>query len=151
MSEADLVIGLPALGFDTIEVLADHPGFTLQHGSSLSLMSIVGEFLNNSNEFKSIDVTTDWEKWSTRSQDFALYYAAVLNEETGQVVGALRAITDGEFSSHIYVSIPIMPFISLFQSKGHPSPRPPHRRRLVIDYVTVSEEYRGRGYVDQFF
>jgi hypothetical protein len=80
------VLGLPPIGEDTVEHLSDYPGLTLRHGSSLFLMSSVGQFFNTSNEFKSIDPTTDWEKWSSRTSDFSLYYSAVLDEATGQVL-----------------------------------------------------------------
>ena len=116
------VIGLPSLGYHETEMLEDPTGFYLQHGSSLILQMKVGEFLNSSNVFSGIDVSSDWEKWQRRSTDFSLYYAATFDQSTDSIVGALRAITD-----------------------GHPSPRPPHKRRLIIDYVAVLPSYQNKG------
>ena len=81
----EFVIGLPPVGDDTVEQISDYPGLTLRHGSSLFLMSSVGQFLNNSNEFASIDPSEDWKKWESRTSDFSLYYCAVLDDATGQV------------------------------------------------------------------
>ena len=72
----DLV--LPSLGEDASEFLPER-NLLLRHGTSLSLMSLVGTALNESEEFAEIDVSADWEKWSTRRPDFSLYYAALLD------------------------------------------------------------------------
>lgn len=122
VSDSTTVIGLPPLGCTETEMLEDPTGFYLQHGSSLMLQMKVGEFLNSSDMFKRVDVSNDWEEWNRRSSDFSLYYAAVFDQSTDSIVGALRAVTD-----------------------GHPSPRYPHKRRLVIDYVAVLPSYQNRG------
>ena len=118
----DLV--LPSLGEEASEFLAER-NLLLRHGTSLSLMSLVGTALNESEEFAEIDVSADWEKWSTRRPDFSLYYAALLDparDGADAVQCVLRAVLDGV-----------------------PSPSPPHRPRLIIDYVTTRPVARGRG------
>ena len=118
----DLV--LPSLGEEASEFLADR-NLLLHHGTSLSLMSLVGTALNESEEFAEIDVSADWEKWSTRRPDFSLYYAALLDparDGADAVQCVLRAVLDGV-----------------------PSPSLPHRPRLIIDYVTTRPVARGRG------
>ena len=118
----DLV--LPSLGEEASEFLPER-NLLLRHGTSLSLMSLVGTALNESEEFAEIDVSADWEKWSTRRPDFSLYYAALLDparDGADAVQCVLRAVLDGV-----------------------PSPSPPHRPRLIIDYVTTRPVARGRG------
>ena len=115
---------LPSLGEEASEYLAEK-NLLLRHGTSLSLMSLVGTALNESEEFAEIDVSADWEKWSTRRPDFSLYYAALLDparDGADAVQCVLRAVLDGV-----------------------PSPSPPHRPRLIIDYVTTRPVARGRG------
>ena len=121
-TDTTTIVGLPPLGYHETEVLEDPTGFYLQHGSSLMLQMKVGEFLNSSEVFSNVDVSSDWEQWSRRSPDFSLYYAAIFDQSTDSVVGALRAVTD-----------------------GHPIPSPPHKRRLIIDYVAVLPGYQNRG------
>ena len=118
----DLV--LPSIGEEASEFLPER-NLLLRHGTSLSLMSLVGTALNESEEFAEIDVSADWEKWSTRRPDFSLYYAALLDparDGADAVQCVLRAVLDGV-----------------------PSPSPPHRPRLIIDYVTTRPVARGRG------
>ena len=122
-SSSATVPGLPSLGEHSVEILERHTGFYLKHGSSLMLMTMVGDFLNSSDEFKEVDVSSDWEKWRRRSPDFSLYYAAIFDQSTNEIVGALRAVIDGQ-----------------------PCPRPPHKRRLIIDYIAVLPIYQSRGF-----
>ena len=118
----DLV--LPSLGEEASEFLPER-NLLLRHGTSLSLMSLVGTALNESEEFAEIDVSADWEKWSTRRPDFSLYYAALLDparDGADAVQCVLRAV--------------------LAACRRRP---PPHRPRLIIDYVTTRPVARGRG------
>lgn len=116
------IFGAP--GTDMSEFLADR-GLIMRHGSSLQLMTLVSECLNESDEFGEIDPSADWQKWSERRPDFSLYYAALLDPardgEEG-VVCVLRAVMD-----------------------GIPTPVPPHRPRLIIDYITTRVAARGKG------
>eukprot|EP00930_Biecheleria_cincta_P057389 TRINITY_DN43332_c0_g1_i1.p1 TRINITY_DN43332_c0_g1~~TRINITY_DN43332_c0_g1_i1.p1 ORF type:complete len:332 (+),score=75.65 TRINITY_DN43332_c0_g1_i1:33-1028(+) len=116
------IFGAP--GTDMSEFLPDR-GLIMRHGSSLQLMALVSECLNESDEFGEIDPSADWQKWSERRPDFSLYYAALVNPahdgEEG-VVCVLRAVMD-----------------------GIPTPVPPHRPRLIIDYVTTRVAARGEG------
>lgn len=115
---------LPPVGTETSEFL-DEKGLILSHGSSLHLMSIVSECLNDSDEFARVDPSADWKKWTDRRPDFQLYYAALIDptRDGGDgVMCVLRAVMD-----------------------GIPTPTPPHRPRLIIDYVTTRVAARGRG------
>ena len=69
--------------------------FFIRHGSSLSLMSDVCEFLANpiqNDTFNYIDPTADHHKWARKGMD--LYYACVV-DANGGIVCALRAATEG--------------------------------------------------------
>lgn len=112
-------IEFPALG-DEAEVHMKDVGLSLRHGTSLKLMADCSNFLNESKEFAEVDPSDDWEKWSSRQAAFSLYYIAVMDGPS--MVACLRAVLD-----------------------GFPSPQPPHRPRLVIDYVTTRPEHRGKG------
>lgn len=74
----------------------DVGGFTVRHGSSLSLMSNVCEFLANpvqEDSFNYVDPTADHHKWARKG--LGLYYAAVVdNKNDNKVVCALRAATN---------------------------------------------------------
>lgn len=115
---------LPRLGEDTSEFLADH-GLLFRHGSSLQLMSLVTECLNDSEEFAEVDPSADWQKWTERRPAFSLYYAALIDpahDGNEGILCVLRAVLDG-------VEGPVLP----------------HRPRLIIDYVTTRPAARGRG------
>ena len=115
----------PALGEDESIWLAERQ-LTLRHGTSLRVMSQAAHFLNDSKEFNEVDVEEDWTKWTTRVPDaFTLYYATLFDPLVPGTAGVhcvLRAVLD-----------------------GWPSPRPPHRHRLVIDYVATAPAHRGKG------
>lgn len=117
-------MALPPLGTDRSEWLDDRQ-LILRHGTSLRLMSQVTSYLNDTADFNEVDPTADWEKWTSRRPDMSLYFAAILDptqrEETS-VRAVLRAVLDGV-----------------------PQPRPPHRSRLIIDYVHTRPEDRGQG------
>ena len=115
---------LPELGCDDSEFLADR-GLLLRHGTSLQLMSQVSTVLAESQEFGDLDPSADWEKWQARRPEFSLYYAALVDparDGADAFQCVLRAVLD-----------------------GFPEPKPPHRQRLVIDYVTTRQAARGRG------
>ena len=115
---------LPELGCDESEFLADR-GLLLRHGTSLQLMSQVTTVLAESQEFGDLDPSADWEKWQARRPEFSLYYAALVDparDGADAYQCVLRAVLD-----------------------GFPEPKPPHRQRLVIDYVTTRQAARGRG------
>lgn len=116
---------LPALGTEASEFLPDHQ-LLLRHGSSLSLMALVSSYLNDSREFSEVDPSADWEKWQARRPgEFTLYYAALFDparDGADAVRCVLRAVLDGV-----------------------PTPSPPHRSRLLIDYVHTRPETRGLG------
>ena len=120
-SSADTSVRMPPLG-EEAAVSIPEMGLSLRHGTSLKLMADSSTFLNASEEFAEVDPSADWEKWSSRGQaaSFSLYYIAVMDGSS--MVACLRAVLD-----------------------GFPSPQPPHRPRLVIDYVTTRPEHRGRG------
>lgn len=103
---------------------------TLRFGSSLRLMADCSAFLNNSEEFNEVDPEGDWEKWCTRVPGaFTLFYAAIVDPlQSGHqaVHCVLRAVLD-----------------------GWPTPRPPHRTRLIIDYVACRTSQRGRGHASR--
>ena len=72
-----------------------------------------------------VDPSADWKKWTDRRPDFQLYYAALVDparDSSDGIMCVLRAVMD-----------------------GIPTPTPPHRPRLVIDYVTTRVAARGRG------
>ena len=115
---------LPAPGEDSCEFLAERQ-LILRHGTSLQLMALVGTALNESSEFEAIDPEEDWQKWQARRPDFSLYYAALVDparDGADSVLCVLRAVLDGV-----------------------PEPTPPHRSRMIIDYVTTRPVARGRG------
>jgi GNAT superfamily N-acetyltransferase len=114
----------PAPGCEASEWIGDRQ-LILRHGSSLALMADVSEFLNRSQEFSDVDPSADWEKWAARRPGFSLsYYCLVDPARDGQdaIVACLRAVLDGV-----------------------PSPAPPHRPRMIIDYVTTAPSARGKG------
>ena len=115
---------LPALGDDASEFLPDR-GLILRHGSSLQLMAQVTAVLRDSQEFGDVDPAADWEKWHSRRPEFSLYYAALIDparDGDAAILCVLRAVLD-----------------------GFPEPKPPHRQRMVIDYVTTRVEARSTG------
>lgn len=115
---------LPEPGEDSCEFLAERQ-LILRHGTSLQLMALVGTALNESSEFEAIDPEEDWQKWQARRPDFSLYYAALVDparDGADSVLCVLRAVLDGV-----------------------PEPTPPHRSRMIIDYVTTRPVARGRG------
>ena len=115
---------LPALGDDASEFLPDR-GLILRHGSSLQLMAQVTAVLQDSQEFGEVDPAADWEKWQSRRPEFSLYYAALIDparDGDAAILCVLRAVLD-----------------------GFPEPRPPHRQRMIIDYVTTRMEARNTG------
>ena len=115
---------LPALGEDASEFLPDR-GLILRHGSSLQLMAQVTAVLRDSQEFGDVDPAADWEKWHSRRPEFSLYYAALIDparDGDAAILCVLRAVLD-----------------------GFPEPKPPHRQRMVIDYVTTRVEARSTG------
>ena len=119
-----LTSALPALGYDESEFLPDR-GLILRHGSSLQLMAQVTAVLRDSEEFGDIDPSADWEKWHARRPEFSLYYAALIDparDGEEAILCVLRAVLD-----------------------GFPEPRPPHRQRMVIDYVVTRVEARSQG------
>ena len=119
----DEVIGLPVPGEESMETLPDYPHFTIRFGSSLKLMMDCVDFLNNAeSEFSRIDLTSDWKKWKARRPDFSLFYSAIYDTNNLKIAGVLRAVTD-----------------------GHPIPKPPHRKRIIIDYINTSPLYRSQG------
>ena len=121
---AKLVSVLPALGEDASEFLPDR-GLILRHGSSLQLMAQVTAVLRDSQEFGDVDPAADWEKWHSRRPEFSLYYAALIDparDGDAAILCVLRAVLD-----------------------GFPEPKPPHRQRMVIDYVTTRVEARSTG------
>ena len=124
-SSASSGVVFPALGEDESLWLAERQ-LTLRHGTSLRVMSQAAHFLNDSKEFNEVDVEEDWTKWTTRVPDaFTLYYATLFDPLVPGTAGVhcvLRAVLD-----------------------GWPSPRPPHRHRLVIDYVATAPAHRGKG------
>lgn len=114
----------PESGCDVSEFLEDR-GLILRHGTSLSLMSLVAEWLNRSEEFSDVDPSADWQKWTGRRPGFSLYYAALLDparDGPDSVRACLRAVLDGV-----------------------PVPAPPHIPRLIIDYVCTAKCARGAG------
>jgi hypothetical protein len=114
----------PEIGYDASEFLQDR-GLILRHGTSLSLMSLVSEWLNRSEEFSSVDPSADWQKWANRRPGFSLYYAALLDparDGPDSVRACLRAVLDG-------VPVPVSP----------------HIPRLIIDYVCTAPGARGAG------
>jgi GNAT superfamily N-acetyltransferase len=120
-----LSTALPELGCETSEFLPER-GMLLRHGTSLQLMSLVTAVLDESQEFGELDPSADWQKWSERRPEFSLYYAALVDparDGADAVQCVLRAILD-----------------------GFPEPKPPHRQRLVIDYVTTRQLARGKGH-----
>ena len=115
---------LPALGEDASEFLPDR-GLILRHGSSLQLMAQVTAVLRDSQEFGEVDPAADWEKWQSRRPEFSLYYAALIDparDGDAAILCVLRAVLD-----------------------GFPEPKPPHRQRMIIDYVTTRMEARSTG------
>jgi hypothetical protein len=115
---------LPPLGDDASEFLPDR-GLILRHGSSLQLMAQVTAVLRDSQEFGDVDPAADWEKWHSRRPEFSLYYAALIDparDGDAAILCVLRAVLD-----------------------GFPEPKPPHRQRMVIDYVTTRVEARSTG------
>ncbi|KAJ1451523.1 hypothetical protein M885DRAFT_529570 [Pelagophyceae sp. CCMP2097] len=110
---------LPAPGDESERFLASHQ-CRLRFGSSLSLMALVAEALNESDDFGDVDPTADWEAWAARRPEFSLFYVALLDpDEFGAeaVLGVLRAVLD----------------------------RQEPRARVVIDYVTTRYDKRGQG------
>lgn len=93
---------------------------TVRHGSSLSLMSNVCEFLANpvqEDTFNYVDPTADHQKWARKG--LTLYYASVTNTKDGSVVCALRAATESNASN-----------------------RPPI---FLIDYIYSAPSHRDQG------
>eukprot|EP00931_Biecheleriopsis_adriatica_P063532 TRINITY_DN38493_c0_g1_i2.p1 TRINITY_DN38493_c0_g1~~TRINITY_DN38493_c0_g1_i2.p1 ORF type:complete len:310 (+),score=83.10 TRINITY_DN38493_c0_g1_i2:29-931(+) len=116
------IFGAP--GTDMSEFLPDR-GLILRHGTSLQLMALASECLNESDEFGDVDPSADWKTWSERRPDFSLYYAALTDparDGKEGVVCVLRAVMD-----------------------GIPTPTPPHRPRFIIDYITTRVASRGKG------
>lgn len=123
---APVSASFPAIGEDKSEWIAEH-NVILRYGTSLRLMASCSAFLNESEEFNEVDPTGDWDKWSNRVPGaFTLFYAAIidpLQPDWSGVQAVLRAVLD-----------------------GWPTPAPPHKTRLVIDYVTTAKACRGRGH-----
>jgi ADP-ribose pyrophosphatase len=116
---------LPPLGEER-QVWLEDQSLVLRMGSSLRLMAEGAQFLNDSKEFNNVDPSSDWIKWTQRLPEAALFYAALVDPMQPAAKGihcVLRAVVD-----------------------GMPTPTPPHRPRLIIDYVTCRKEMRGRGY-----
>ena len=92
---------LPSAGEEASFSLGD--GLTVRHGSSLSLMMAVCQFLANpvqDDSFNYVDPTADHQKWGRKG--LSLYYAGVANEE-GALVCALRAATQEAAPTGIFL------------------------------------------------
>jgi GNAT superfamily N-acetyltransferase len=91
-------------------------------------MASCSAFLNDSDEFNEVDPSADWDKWANRVPGaFSLFYAAIvdpLQPEGGRGIHCvLRAVLD-----------------------SWPTPTPPHKPRLIVDYVATRRTHRGRGH-----
>lgn len=101
-------------------------GLTIRHGSSLSLMTQVCEFLANpvqEDAFNYVDPTADHQKWARKG--LSLYYASVVTSD-GHIVCALRAATKG-----------------MTLSERH------HHKLFLIDYVYSAPSHREKGIAGQ--
>ncbi|GMI26790.1 hypothetical protein TeGR_g2032 [Tetraparma gracilis] len=126
---------------------------TLEHGTSLGLLSAVSSFLSSTPDetFASVDPEKDWEKWAARD-NMVTYYFLAKSSVTGEPQCAVRAILDGCDPSSPPPPPPPSPPPTTSTStssptakKARPSPRP----RLVIDYTYTSPHCRGKGLAKQ--
>ena len=107
---------------------------TIEHGSSLSLISKATTVLNL--EFNDTDPEADWAKWEALGA--TVYFFAVPDQDspTGAPACVLRTVLDGDFS--------VVSGGSLADTSGVAE----HTcsRRVIVDYLMTSAAARGRGY-----
>ena len=126
----------------------------LRHGSSLRLIATVCSFLadpGHSDNFSYIDPNGDQGKWKRKGMD--LYYCAVMDPTTNNVLCAARCATqglllssddqDGEGGAVINVSANTRNAGKAAVNAGK------KRRRLLIDYLYTIESARDKGIARQ--
>lgn len=109
---------------------------TVEHGSSLSLISKATTLLNV--EFNDMDPEADWAKWEALGA--TIYFFAVTDEENpaGPPAGVLRLVLDGDFSNKSGSGVPNIHDVGALGATCS--------RRVIVDYLMTSAAARGRGY-----
>ena len=107
---------------------------TVEHGSSLSLISKATTLLNL--EFNDTDPEADWAKWEALGA--TVYFFAVPDQSNpaGAPACVLRTVLDGDFSADSGASL---------ASTSGAAART-CSRRVIVDYLMTSAAARGRGY-----
>jgi hypothetical protein len=141
------IMSVPRAGEETWYPVVLKTGYVLRvrHGSSPLLISRVHTFLTEKDpatkkypegqpRFESFDPQADHDKWSRRGMQ--LYYVAVVDPQLGEILFALRAVTEGIIVNPDMEPVPAGSKKRKFDSS---------QRRILIDYMFTLEQARKEG------
>ena len=114
------------------------PAITLEHGSSLALISKATSVLNQ--EFTEMDPEADWAKWQALGATIYFFVVAEEGDPSRAPCCVLRTVLDGDFSTADSDG-----FACLSQGTRD-SPSASCARRVVVDYLFTAEAARGKGH-----